>query len=246
MVKFNTTKSSQNDTKSGYSQPTTIIAVGIAGILLILLIISFIIALLLLLCHRKRRTRKLKIASTSKEEDASYSTLDRGTKQMTRPQDPTELYDQIHLSPSTGQTELISKTENESAKDTFNSPLPDIYSSADMENSAKIQDSEMEKNISQDPTYAIVDKKKKKKKSRETSKSQTKSPNSNQNNPVDEEKFDATEKDKDQVKMQGEQSLEDMYAVVHKKPKKCEEQEEMPPPIPSYTVESLYTAVQKN
>ena len=45
--------------------------------------------------------------------------------------------------------------------------------------------------------------------------------------------------------MQEQPSLEDMYAVVHKKPKKSEEQEETPPPIPASTVELLYTAVQK-
>ena len=45
--------------------------------------------------------------------------------------------------------------------------------------------------------------------------------------------------------MQEQPSLEDMYAVVHKKPKKSKEQEETPPPIPASTVESLYTAVQK-
>ena len=45
--------------------------------------------------------------------------------------------------------------------------------------------------------------------------------------------------------MKGQQSLEDMYAVVYKKPKKSGEEEETPPPIPTPTVESLYTAVQK-
>ena len=35
-----------------------------------------------------------------------------------------------------------------------------------------------------------------------------------------------------------------MYAVVFKKPKKYEEQEDVPP-VPSNTIESLYAAVQK-
>ena len=48
-----------------------------------------------------------------------------------------------------------------------------------------------------------------------------------------------------EINTQDQQSLEDMYAVVHKKPKKSEEQEEAVPPVPAYTVESLYTAVQK-
>ena len=41
-------------------------------------------------------------------------------------------------------------------------------------------------------------------------------------------------------------NLEEMYAVVNKKPKKKkQEQRETPPPIPEQTVEALYTAVQK-
>ena len=48
-------------------------------------------------------------------------------------------------------------------------------------------------------------------------------------------------------KSERKENLEEMYAVVQKKSKKCEEQEqeETAPPIPSHTIESQYTAVQK-
>ena len=55
---------------------------------------------------------------------------------------------------------------------------------------------------------------------------------------------DAAEKQKDKLSLRPE-NLEEMYAVVHKKPKKYNEQEETAPPVPSYTIEALYTAVQK-
>ena len=168
-------------------------------------------------------------------EDAFYSTLERGTKQHTQPQTSIELYDQIHLSPSTGQTELISKTENETAGD-ISTPISDVYSSVDTEKSQPI--SSFEKSNLEDATYAVVDKKKKKKKLREASDNLKKSDR------IDAENF-VLEKEKEQVKAQNQLSLEEMYAVVHKKPKKSEEQEETAPSIPAYTVESLYTAVQK-
>ena len=212
------------------------IAVGIAGALLFLTIF-LIITLLLLLWHHKR-THKLEINpnSGSMGEDASYSTLERGMKQHTQPQTSTELYDQIHLSPSTGQTELISKTET---KD-ISTPISNIYSSIDIENSQPISNHN-ETEISKSPedvTYAIVDKKKKKKKSREAS------DNSKKIDSTDKEKI-VTEKGKDQLTAQDQPSLEEMYAIVYKKPKKSEEQEETAPSIPAHTVESLYTAVQK-
>ena len=53
------------------------------------------------------------------------------------------------------------------------------------------------------------------------------------------------EKIEEEVEVQEQPSLDDMYAVVYKKPKKSEEQGETPPPIPAPTVESLYTAIQK-
>ena len=149
----------------------------------------------------------------------------RGTRQQKQPQDSnsTELYDQIHLSPSTGQTELISKTESETTE-VINTTTPNVYSSVETENLQPISNSEESK--VEDAIYAVIDIKKKSKAASDD--------NANQK-----------EKREEEVKVQEQPSLEDMYAVVHKKPKKSEDQGEIPPPIPASTVESLYTAVQK-
>ena len=205
------------------------VAVGVVGALLLILITSLIIVILTLITrYRKRRTRKLEIdpnSAGSMREDASYSILERGRRQQKQPQDSnsTEPYDQIHLSPSTGQTELISKTESKTAEDI--NTITNVYSSVDTENFQPISDSEESK--VEDATYAVVDKKKKKKKSKAASDDH------------------ASQKEKREEEVEVQQSLDDMYAVVHKKPKKSEEQGETPPPIPASTVESLYTAVQK-
>ena len=195
---------------------TIVTVVVVTGILLLFLII---LTLSLLLCCHKR-THKSARDSSSTTEDALYSTLDRGPKNLIQPST-----NQIHLSPSTGQIE--SKT----AKD-----ISSLYSSVTTENFLPISTSETETNkLPEDTMYAAVDKKKKKKKSREASN------NSKKNYPTDAE-IVATE---NQAKAQDRPSLEEMYAVVHKKPKKSEEQEKMAPSIPAHTVESLYTAVHK-
>ena len=200
------------------------------GTLLLVAITSLIVILSLILWHHKRRGYKSEIDhnSESLRKDASYSVIERGTRQQIRPQgsNSTELYDQIHLSPSTGQTELISKPESETTED-INMSTPNVYSSVDAEDFQPVSNSE-ESNV-ENATYAIVNKNKKKKKSKEVS-------TDNRNK---------MEKIKEEVEVQGQPSLEDMYAVVHKKLKKSEEQGETPPPIPASTVESLYTAVQK-
>ena len=229
--------------QKGDSPSTIMIAVGVAGTLLLVVVIFSILTLSLVLWYHKRRTHKSEIDhnSGSMREDASYSTLERETRQQIQPQASTftELYDQIHLSPSTGQTDLISKTESETAEG-ISTPLSNIYSSVDTENFQHISSSKTEKSKSEDATYAVVDKKKKKKKFKGAS-----DDNANKNDSTKEEDFKIKEKREEEVKAQEQPSIEDTYAVVHKKPKKSEEQEETPPPIPASTVESLYTAIQK-
>ena len=214
------------------------VAVGAVGALLLILIVSLIIILSLILWHRRRGNRKSEIDpnSLSMREDASYSKFERGMRQKTQQQDSnsTEVYDQIHLSPFTGQSELISKTETETAEVSI---IPNIYSNVDMENSQPQSSSEASKPEDATVTYALVNKKKKKKKSKGAS--------ANKDDSTMEENSKIKEKREEEVKAQEQPSLEEMYAVVQKKPKKSEEQDETPPPIPPPTVESLYTAVQK-
>ena len=220
--------------KTKGASTTAVVAGGVVGALLLTLIISLIILLSLILWHHKRGTQKLETDpnSDSMREDTSYSKLERRTRQQIQPQDSnfTQLYDQIHLSPSTGQTELISKTESEMAEDSI--PPSNIYSSIDMENSQPFSNSKTKIGSKpEDATYAVVDKKKKRKKSKGESDNGT-------NN-------DDSKLKEEEGKVKGQQSLEDMYAVVYKKPKKSGEEEETLPPIPAPTVESLYTAIQK-
>ena len=215
----------------GALQPTAMVAVGVVGVLLVIVITSLIVILSLIVWHHKRGTRKVEIdhnSAGSMREDASYSILERGRRQQIQPQDSnsTKLYDQIHLSPSTGQTELISKTESDTTE-VINTTTPNVYSSIETENLQPISNSE-ESEV-EDATYAVVNKKKKKKKSTAAS----------------DDHANQKEKREEVVEVQEQPSLEDMYAVVHKKPKKSEEQGEIPPPIPASTVESLYTAIQK-
>ena len=229
----------QSPQTQGALPPAVVVAVGAVGALLLILIVSLIIILSLILWHRKRRgNRKSEIDSNSlsMREDASYSTFERGMRQKVQQQDSnsTELYDQIHLSPFTGQSELISKTETESAEVSI---IPNIYSNVDMENSQPQSSSEANKPEDATVIYALVNKKKKKKKSKVAS--------ANKDDSTMKENFKIKEKREEEVKAQELPSLEEMYAVVQKKPKKSEEQDETPPPIPPPTVESLYTAVQK-
>ena len=109
---MSTTSSSMTDSKTSTVQSssvTVIIAIGVSIAILLLLSTTLIITVVVLICNYKRRSAKQKLNT-----DSSYSTLSRGTEQQVPIQhDSAELYDQIHLSPSTGQTEFIPKHESE-------------------------------------------------------------------------------------------------------------------------------------
>ena len=178
------------------------------------------------------------------DEDLSYSTLDRGAKQRTQPQSlnpPVKLYDQIQLSPSTDQLELI---HSENTLILSSSESYQMQESTITETNSDLL--ETEKSNLDSPTYAVVDKKKKKSKGKKEESKQEQDNKSQKGihpehlKAADPGDSDTTEKPKDQR----QENLEEMYAVVHKKPKKCEEQDDAPP-IPSHTIESLYATVQK-
>ena len=220
------------------------ITIGLIAIVVILLAALSIIILLLLQWYNKR-TGNVKMESDFKE-DLSYSTLNRGAKQETQPPSlnpSVELYDQIQLSPSTGQSELIhSKILIISSSSGSNQ----MQESTVTETNSELL--EMEKNNLGNPTYAVVDKRKKNKvKMKESKQEQDNKPQKGIDpehlTVADPEDSDTAEKLKDQPS-QRQENLEEMYAVVHKKPKKCEEQDDAPL-VPSHTIESLYAAVQK-
>ena len=91
-----------------------IIAIGVSIAMLLILSTTLIITVVVLLWSYKRRLAKQKMT------DNTYSTLNRRTRQLQSIQcDSTELYDQIHLSPSTGQTEFIPKPQSENINNPF-------------------------------------------------------------------------------------------------------------------------------
>ena len=221
---------------------TVSLIIGFVAIVLILLAASLILIVLLLLCHKKR-THSVKIESNF-QKDHSHCTLDRGTKQQAQSQSlntPSELYDQLQLSPFTGQSEIVHKNESEKVIISLSSDSYQVQVSTVTETSLELL--EIEKSNLASPTYAVVDKNNKKGKG-SMKESKQEQDNTSQKGihpkPTDLEDPDTTEK----LKEQPSQRQEEMYAVVHKKPKKCEEQEGAPP-VPSHTIESLYAAVQK-
>ena len=119
--------------------------------------------------------------------DSSYSTLCRESVQQTQSQSlhtSNDLYDQIQLSPSTGQAEFISRNETANT----NNPPPHqteygIHPSVDKDKpkSAKlkitastISSQDEDKSTSEQPTYAVVNKKKKQKTENESVNCQSK------------------------------------------------------------------------
>ena len=247
------------------------IAIGITMAIFIILV-AIVIVIVLTLYFRK--------ASQKTEHDNSYSILHREATQQLQPQSlhPTnDLYDHIQLSPSTGQAEFISKTES----DNTNSPSPhqgqhSIYYSVDTEqpklatmqitdasSNSKEVPSHDEESISEQLTYAVVNKKRKQTKQKEpvhcpseisvaTNVSSTNLNTAKGNKSVHIRSvitiggdIHSLEENVDNLKgAQPKESLQELYTAVRKKTKDSTAQnEEEQPPIPPH--EQLYTAVNK-
>ena len=147
---------------------STAIAIGVSTAALLTLLTTLIITIFIvvLIWSYKRRSVKKDLYT-----DTSYSTLNRGSGQQTRAQlpiqhDSAELYDQIHLSPSTGQTEFIPKSENENINiPAQNHPTySDIIeaSTATSQASSQLPPHNTDRSSSEQSTYATVDKNKEK------------------------------------------------------------------------------------
>ena len=228
--------------------------------IVILLIISttLIIIVIVLIWSYKRRSSKQKICT-----DCSYSTLSRASGPQTRTrstqENSSELYDQIHLSPSTGQTEYIPKSENADINNPCTTPQHShpIYSTAGediAEHSSNLNATSQRttpqlslqtahKSTIEQPTYAAIDKSKKKK-FKAGEKGPTVSPYARHEVPsasAQEKKENVTKED-----IHSPHTIEELYTAVKKKEKVCEPKDkEEAPPIPPHTVEELYAAVQK-
>ena len=248
-------------------QPNSVTGVNAIGvsiaILLILSIILIITVVVLISCFRRRSTKQ-NLTYT----DSPYSTFSRETGQQIQPQslqnDSAELYDQIHLSPSTGQTEFISKSEtaniNKSSLKPWNSH-PTCSTASDDRGEYSLAPNAANQVITshditcEQPTYAAIDKSKKKKINKQPKKEDPECKVAEKRPPVspyrnDSEVPSASMQEKkekaEQQTINPPNTVEELYTDIKKKPIGSEpKDEEETPPIPPHTVEELYTAVEK-
>ena len=241
-----------------------ITAIGVSIAILLIISITLIITVVVLICSYKRRAAKKKFYT-----DSSYSTLNRGSGLQVQPQqDSTQLYDQIHLSPSTGQTEFIPKSETANINNPNTTPQNShpTHSTADDDrakhsSALNAANQAITSQLSQkahestheQPTHAAVDKSKKKKFKKQTKKIDPKNTAAEKGPPVspyrNEVPHSFMQEKKETTKKQEicpSHTIEELYTDIKKKPKGSEpKDEEETPPIPLHTVEELYTAVQK-
>ena len=155
---------------------TVMIAIGVSSVTVLILSSAVIITVVLLILRHKRRSTKHYLYT-----DSSYSILSRGSGQEVKPlKNSSELYDQINLSPSAGQTKYIKKTET--AENITNNPSTspqntyptysmvgdDIAEHSSTPNAvnqvttSQLSSQKVHECTSEQPAYAAVDKTKKK------------------------------------------------------------------------------------
>ena len=225
------------------------------GVAILIVLIAIVVTTLVLLYLRKSTWPKPKSGY-----DGPYEILYRGDNQQAQQQslqdlDPTGLYDQIKLSPSTGQAEIVSNAENEKINtlSSHQTASPNI----DIKQCNKVTE-QGNGSMSEQPTYAAVKKKQKKNKLMKRKKSGQK-----QNSAAEEKECSLTATDKidvkhvqkthDQIKhkeitpsfVDTTESSEALYTAVKKKSKdkNPDKEEKKPPPLPQ-SVEELYTIIK--
>ena len=157
----------------------------------------------------------------------------------------TDLYDHnIQLSPSTGQSEMVS-TEKINIS---SSQQTSVSSNADTDQGNKISEQD-DVSTSEQPTYAAIKKKQKKNK-------HLKGKNFPKNaSPLEKNKekivlcshsaIKVKKRETTPTSVHSTESLEALYSAVQKKPKAYRDKEEKVPPPPPYSVEELYTAMEE-
>ena len=247
---------------------TEITVVGVSIALLLVLSTILIVIVSLLVWSYKRQSAKQSLLA-----DSSYSMLSRGSGQQIQPQsiqhNSAQLYDQIHLSPSTGQTEYILKSENaniNNSSQTSQNSHP-TYSTTDdnraehstaltavnQATTSQLSSQKTHESTCEQPTYAAVNKSKKKKIKKQIKKEDPNCTAAEKGPPVSPYRHEVSsasmEEKKETVEKQescSSHTIEELYTAVKKKPKGSEpKDEEETPPIPPHTVEELYTAVEK-
>ncbi len=245
----NTANGIQNNAMNDTPMVTVYIGIGVAILIVLTSLIIVVVVTLVLFYIRKSSQPK------PKSDYDPYSTLCRGETQQPQPHSQHDLYDQIQLSPSTGQAEIASKAEIENISILLSHQTSDS-SNTDIDQCNKISEQDNDIVTSEQPTYAAVKKKHKKSKIMKW--------RSHQNNTAAVEKnrekiisSSHSVLDKEDIKknptkqreptptfMHTTESPEALYSAVMKKPK-ADKEEQVPPPL-SHSVEELYTAVKKN
>ena len=223
------------------------VVIGIVTIVLAL-VLAVVVAIIIGLTLKRLVKKKL-------DHDSSYSVLSRGTNQQIQPQSPNDLYDQIKLSPLTGQAEFVSNIETDNIsrnfqhqQDTHQHIETQQHGMASMPNATamnSLPQNHSNTSASEQPTYAVVNKvQKKKKQTEKESMQESKAKDRNEEESVT-QGLDG-QKTGDDTATDGVESLDQLYTVVKKKPKgRGAKEDENVPPIPPHTVEELYTAVNK-
>ena len=247
---------------------TVITVIGVSTVLLLILS-SALVLTVVVFRNYKRRSAKQELYT-----DHSYSTLSRGSEQQIQPRaihcDSTELYDQVHLSPFTGQTEFIPKCESTNINNpstTLQNSHPTLSTAGDDRgehflalNTAHLATTPQPpsqntyESTCEQPTYTAVDKSKKEKVKKQTRKEDSKCKvaekephvSSYRNEVPSASMQEKKEKVKEQV-INPPHTVEELYTAVKKKPKGSEpkDEEDKIPPTPPHTIEELYTAVEK-
>jgi hypothetical protein len=225
------TSTAKIDTEMLTGQPkTAFITIGLAVVILPILSSALIITVAVLIRSYRKRLAKQELNT-----DASYSTFNRGTGLQVQPQftqqNSNELYDQIHLSPSTGQTELIPQPQSENTNNPRYNSHP-IHPNTDN----SVTTSAASQKTSPTATYAAIDNSKRKKENKDDTK-----------HTAAEKYTPKVSSSKGVYKVEGKDnsakmSLGDMYAPDHQYQGRVNSEQGS---NPSHSVEELYAAVKK-
>ena len=150
---MSTIPSSTTDTEYQSNNFTEIIATAVSMTILSIVLIITLVAIIW--SYKRRSAKKCELY-----DDSSYSTLNRRPGQVqlhSIQQNSAELYDQIHLSPFTGQTEFITKPQSENINNPFYNSHP---TNPDTENSMASVESQANSPLA---IYAAIDNSKRKK-----------------------------------------------------------------------------------
>ena len=217
----------ENTVGTDISTSNDALKVAIGIIIAIATLLTTVLVLIAAVIFARKSTKQ------KRDHDSSYSVLRRGTTRKLQPlvdNNIRDMYDQIKLSPLTGQAEFVSNAETGNTSSNIQCQLNTANHGVER-NQPKIalspKTTDKHNDNTEPATYAVVNKKQKNKLSEKA-------------------EFHNNCESATQRNANGQASPEDMYTAVKKKPKRsAAKEDENAPPIPPHTVEELYTAVNK-